>query len=64
MKAAVYTPLGGKVSTLADTDVGPGTYNFPWCGVNASNERVATGAYFLHVESPGRKKDYPIVIVK
>ena len=64
VKIELYSLLGRKISTLIDSDLSAGTFNYPWCGRNSSNELVATGIYLLHIETPTEKKNLKVAVVK
>ncbi len=64
LTAKLYNLLGQLVANWIDQDVGPGSFNYSWCGRTASGASVATGSYLLHVEAPQQKKNFYVVIVK
>ncbi len=43
----VYDVLGEKVKTILDENRQPGTYTETWCGYNDSDNKVASGLYFI-----------------
>lgn len=47
----VFDPQGREVHTLVDGVQAAGTYAFDWDGKNAAGHRLASGAYFVRLET-------------
>ncbi len=51
VEIVVYDILGRKVKTLLSEDKGPGYYEVEWTGVSEANTSVASGVYFVRMNS-------------
>ncbi len=58
-KVRIYTITGKNVF---EVDTTAGTYD--WDVKNSAGEKLASGVYFYHIESPDAKKDGKIVIIQ
>jgi flagellar hook assembly protein FlgD len=51
VKFNVYESLGRLVTTLIDREMSPGNYSTAWAGVSARGAKVASGVYFLRLQT-------------
>jgi hypothetical protein len=60
----VFDVRGRLVTTLADRDLGPGSYDFRWDGRNSDGNRVSSGIYFRRVKAPGITRVDKVVVAR
>ncbi len=62
---AVYDVGGRRVRTLLGGEMAPaGVHRIPWDGRDDSGQAVASGLYFLRIESGGRHANERLVLIK
>ncbi len=64
LKLVVYDITGRAIRTLADGELGAGTYSVTWNSKNDYNEYVATGLYIYRLETPQGAYAKKMVLVK
>ena len=60
----IFNVLGQKLRTLADQDLGAGSYRMPWDGRDDSGQRVSRGMYFVRIISPDVQQTTRIVLAR
>ncbi len=60
----IYNQLGGSVKVLIDNNLPPGIHEYTWNGTNDRNQVLASGIYYIVVESPDYQFKEKGVIVK
>lgn len=60
----VYDPLGRRVTTLVDTDQGPGFYAVAWHGRDHKGAAVASGVYFYRITWSGKSETKRMVLLR
>lgn len=63
-KLVIYNLVGQKVKTLYNQDFKRGTYKATWNGVDDNEQAVASGMYFLTLESEGFKASKKLLLIK
>ncbi|MBZ0266614.1 choice-of-anchor B family protein [bacterium] len=63
-KLTVHDVRGARIATLVDEVLDPGVHRRPWNGRNEAGGAVATGVYFLRLESAGRMTSQKVVRVR
>lgn len=63
VKCSVYDIKGEKIKDF-DEQYGPGLYRVEWDGTNNSNEKVASGVYFLRTDAAGRSASVKFAYMK
>lgn len=64
VKLAVYNLKGQRVASLLDTIQTPGTHTLSWDGTDEAGKAVASGIYYLKLETPGTKVTRKITLIK
>ncbi|MFC1528252.1 MXAN_6640 family putative metalloprotease [Candidatus Neomarinimicrobiota bacterium] len=60
----VYDMLGRKITTIFSGYLSDGSYEYLWNGLNASNETVSSGVYYITAVSDNRQEWKKITLVK
>jgi photosystem II stability/assembly factor-like uncharacterized protein len=60
----VYDLAGRKVKTVESQDMGSGTQNLRWDGTNDEGRRVASGVYYMRLETGAGVKTKTVNLVK
>jgi len=60
----IYDVRGALVRTLLDERHGPGLHHAAWDGRDDGGERVASGVYYVRMETPGGVKQQKVVLVR
>jgi hypothetical protein len=60
----VYDMLGRKITTIFSGYLSDGSYEYLWNGVNANNEKVSSGVYYITAISNNRQEWKKITLVK
>ena len=60
----VYDMLGRKIDTIFSGYLQNGSYEYSWSGVNANNEKVSSGIYYITAVSDNRQEWKKITLVK
>lgn len=63
-KLAIYNIVGQKVKTLYDQEFKRGTYKATWNGLNDYGQAVASGMYFITLESDGFIASKKVILIK
>lgn len=63
-KLAIYNIVGQKVKTLYDQEFKQGTYKATWNGVDDYGQAVASGMYFIILESDGFVASKKVLLIK
>ncbi len=61
---AVYDLLGRKIKTIASEYLTEGNYEFYWNGLNANNEKISSGVYYIKAVSDNRQEWKKITLIK
>jgi predicted GH43/DUF377 family glycosyl hydrolase len=61
---AIYDASGRLVRALVDKPQDAGRYTASWDGTNDTGSRVASGVYFVRLESAGRVRTQKVVLAK
>lgn len=64
VRLRVYDVAGRLVRTLLDEDRGEGQHQETWNGIDAEGKRVASGPYFIRLETPSFTETRKAVMVK
>ena len=62
--AEVYNTLGQRIRTLHDDFLESGLHTFRWDGTDDAGSPVASGVYFLRVQSKGYAVSRKMLLVK
>ena len=60
----VYDMLGRKITTIFSGNLSDGSYEYQWNGINANNEKVSSGIYYITAMSDNRQEWKIITLVK
>ncbi|MBU0528752.1 T9SS type A sorting domain-containing protein [bacterium] len=60
----VYDMLGRKINTIYSGYLSDGSYEYLWNGVNANNEKVSSGVYYITAVSDSRQEWKKITLIK
>lgn len=60
----VYDMLGRKIATIYSGFLSDGNHEYLWNGVNANNEKVSSGVYYITAMSDNRQEWKKITLVK
>ena len=63
-KITVYNENGQAVRTLADQQLGPGTFDITWDGTDDSGRQVASGMYMYLIEGPNLRTHKKVTLLK
>jgi len=64
VRLTIYDVRGRLVTTLRDTDYGPGRHDVVWTGLNASGRPVASGVYLYRIEAGRFSETKRMVLIK
>jgi flagellar hook capping protein FlgD/putative Ig domain-containing protein len=64
VKIAIYDLRGRLVRTVLDESRAVGAQSVAWNGFDASQRRVASGTYFVHIEAPQGREMRSITVLK
>ena len=56
--------LGRNIATIYSGYLSDGSYEYSWNGVNANNEKVSSGVYYITAMSDNRQEWKKITLVK
>jgi flagellar hook assembly protein FlgD len=62
--ARVYSASGRLVTTLFEGQLDGGTEHLTWLGTDQAGERVASGVYFVRLESKSESTTSKVVLVR
>ncbi|SVE05069.1 uncharacterized protein METZ01_LOCUS457923 [marine metagenome] len=60
----VYNEHGQAVRTLADQQLGPGTFDITWDGQDDNGRSVASGVYMYLIEGPNLRTHKKVTLLK
>jgi len=60
----IYNVLGQKVTTLVESHLAPGHYEFEWDGRDRGGNTMASGLYFYRLQADGRAETKKMVLLK
>jgi hypothetical protein len=60
----IYDVLGRKIATIYSGNLSDGSYEYQWNGVNANNEIVSSGVYYITAVSDNRQEWKKITLIK
>ncbi|MEW5874479.1 MAG: putative Ig domain-containing protein [Candidatus Zixiibacteriota bacterium] len=60
----IFNVLGQRVTTLVDSHLEPGQYEFEWDGRDRSGNTMASGLYFYRLQADGRAETKKMVLLK
>jgi hypothetical protein len=63
-KITVYNEQGQTIRTLADQQLGPGTFDITWDGTDDSGRSVASGTYLYLIEGPNLRTHKKVTLLK
>ncbi|MBT4099718.1 MAG: T9SS type A sorting domain-containing protein [Gemmatimonadetes bacterium] len=63
-KITVYNEQGQAIRTLADQQLGPGTFDITWDGTDDSGRSVASGTYLYLIEGPNLRTHKKVTLLK
>jgi hypothetical protein len=64
VRIGVYDVTGARIRTLEDRARGAGTWNATWDGRDDAGRRVASGVYYLRMETKTAVKNQKVVLVR
>ncbi len=64
VKIGIYDVSGRLVKTVVNGKVNPGRYSEQWPGIDNAGRRVASGIYFVKMETEDYKQTHKIVVLK
>lgn len=64
VRVALFDVVGRKVATLVEGEFAAGRHEQPWSGYDHDGRRVAPGAYFLVLDSAGRRSRTRVVVTR
>lgn len=64
VKIAIYDLQGRLVRTILDESRAVGTQSVAWSGMDATEHRVASGTYFVHIQAPQGREVRSITVLK
>jgi len=64
VKIGIYDVSGRLVRTVVNDKVNPGRYSEQWLGIDNAGRRVASGIYFIKMETEDYKRTHKIVVLK
>ncbi len=64
VKLSVYNLLGEKIKTIVDSEMKAGNYEAVWNGVDDFGHQVASGTYFITLESSSFRATKKIMLLK
>jgi len=60
----LYAASGRRVRTLVDTSLGAGRHRIPWDGHDDGGLPVASGVYYLRIDTGGRVLRDKLVLIR
>lgn len=60
----IYNVLGQRVTSLVNSDLPPGRYEYQWNGTDGSGQQVASGLYFYRLTSNKQSETKKMVLLK
>jgi alpha-amylase len=64
VKLAVYDAAGRHLTDLVDDVLEPGRHQRTWTGVDSSGRELASGVYFVRLQTPQRSLTQKVVLVR
>ena len=64
VELAVYDVRGRLVDRLVHEDYAPGAHSITWNGTDRADRSVASGVYYLRMESPDGPSDFRVTLVR
>jgi hypothetical protein len=64
VRLAVYDVSGRRVAGIADREFGPGRHEAEWAGVDDRGRTVASGIYFVRMETPNSIRTKRLVFLR
>ncbi len=61
---AIYDVRGARVRTIVDETMFPGSHERAWDGRNDDGRPVASGVYFVRIETSGRAEEQKVVVLR